>query len=111
MKTRYATAILADLALHGCANLDTEPPIVIDSAGSGLSVSPVSGKPVDRVKTTVDVDPRLLLPCSELPTMVAENPTPEDVLAQKVIEVQLYAGCRARHSKLAELVRRAFNIN
>lgn len=100
--------VLAAIVLPGCATLEDAPTVTYH--GAGLAVSPVGGAEVKQVKSTVDVDPRLLVKCVELPQMLTVNPSPDDVLAQKAAESGLYAACRSRHSSLVELVRQAFNL-
>lgn len=99
---------LATLGLGACASPEDAPTTTYP--GAGMAVSPVGAAAVKQVKSTVDVDPRLLTKCADLPKMLTLNPSPEDVLAQKAAESGLYAACRQRHSSLAELVIQAFNI-
>ena len=75
------------------------------------TVSPVTKKPMEQqAPTTVEIDPELLRTCIPLPMLFSKNATPVQILEHKAKETLVFADCSKRHTALAKVVRRAFNI-
>jgi hypothetical protein len=98
--------IVTALLLVGCACKQPALP----GTNTQTDSSPATGKPIDRVKEKVDIDPYLLKECDWFQPMTVKNPTPNQVLEQKASDVATLRECAKRHSSLAKIVKDAFNV-
>lgn len=101
--------LLLLISLAGCAN----GPTVISGPNGAINsqtTSPVSGKHIDTVKPTVEIDPYLLEDCAWFKPMTATNPTANQVLEQKASDVATLRECIKRHHSLVKIVKDAFNV-
>jgi len=92
------------LALTGCASSPTLP-IPVES------VSPSSDTQLKEERQKVNIDPRLLEPCSDLISLPLDKPVgPNTLLDLRGAEVLVHKECRDRNKALSDIIKKAFNL-
>ena len=113
MKTSYLMCVVIASALCACATKQ-EQAVVLPGADSAIggsdSVSPATGKPLDKPKVHVDIPSDALEPCPPLVDMKVDNPSGNDALKQKGLDAGQYAACRKKNGILVKIIKDAFNI-
>ena len=98
--------LMTTILLSGCLLC---PPKPVPPGGGANGTSPASGTALDTVKP-VEVDERLLAPCTAPHDMEERIHDGKSILAHKAHDVAVTADCAKRQSELVRLVRKYWSI-